>query len=102
MRNIKTLLEILLDQYQNNSDDKIRSKGLCLAVFMLHDHRIINLYDRKALLYVIKANRPKSVVSPIYWWAQGRTAPRIEFLEQLISKIENETWLDKLKRKLGL
>ena len=79
MRNIKTLLEMLLDQYQNNSDDKIRSKGLCLAVFMLHDRRIINLYDRKALLYVIKANRPKSVVSPIYWWLKAEPHQELSF-----------------------
>ena len=101
MRDIKQLLDVLLDEYQHNPDDKIRSLGLCFAVKRLCYYNLINLHEKDGLLYVIKANRPTDVGNA-FWWHQGEVEPRVEFLKQLISKLENETWLDKLKRKLGL
>lgn len=88
MKSIKALLLILLDQYQNNRIDGIQWSGLCHAVFMLRDHRLIDLYDRKALIDVIEANRPELDKSGKYWWPKGEVEPRVEFLKQLIKKYE--------------
>ena len=88
MKSIKALLLILLDQYENNRIEGIQWSGLCPAVFMLLDHRLIDLYDRKALLDAIETNRPECVKSKSYWWPKGEVEPRIEFLKQLIKKYE--------------
>ena len=90
MRDIKTLLEILLDQYQNNRLEYIQWSGLCFAIIRLRIGHVIDQTDEEALLKVIKANRPKLVESPLYWWPKGETEPRIEFLKQLIKKNETQ------------
>ena len=88
MRDIKQLLEILLDQYQNNKIYRIQWAGLCLAITKLCNAGVIDQSDKEALLKVIKANRPKLVESPLYWWPKGKVNPRVEFLKQLIMKHE--------------
>ena len=87
MKSIKALLLILLDQYENNRIDKIQRSGLYFSIFTLHSHRIIDLYDRKALVDKIEANRPDVIKSKKYWWPKGETKPRIEFLNKLISEL---------------
>ena len=89
MRDIKTLLEILLDQYQNNRLEYIQWSGLCFAIISI-DGRVIDQNEKDALLKVIKANRPESAVSLLYWWPKGEVEPRIEFLQQLIMKYETQ------------
>ena len=86
MRDIKTLLELLLDQYENNKTYGIQWAGLCLAIIRLHTSRVIDYYDKEALLKVIKTNRPESAES-FYWWPEGEVEPRVEFLKQLISEL---------------
>ena len=87
MRDIKTLLEILLDQYENNRLERIQWSGLCFAIIRINVGHVIDQYEKEDLLRVIKANRPYSVVSPLYWWPKGEITPRIEFLKQLISEL---------------
>lgn len=89
MRDIKTLLEILLDQYQNNRLEYIQWSGLCFAIISIGG-RVIDQNEKEALLKVIKANRPKLVESPLYWWPKGEVEPRVEFLKQLIMKYETQ------------
>ena len=95
MRDIKTLLEILLDEYQNNPDDDIRSEGLWYALrYLYFEEGIIDRGERFILDYRIRCHHPQGSFLPDeddYWWPDGETEPRIEFLKQLISKIENET-----------
>ena len=86
MRDIKTLLEILLDQYENNRIDRIQWTGLCFAINRLRVSHVIDQHDEEALLKVIKANKPDAVWSETYWWPEGHTKPRIKFLQKLISK----------------
>ena len=90
MRDIKTLLEILLDQYENNRLEGIQSLGLCFAIIRLRIGHVIDQTDEEALLNVIKNNRPELAVSLLYWWPKGETEPRIEFLKQLIKKYETQ------------
>ena len=89
MRNIKTLLGLLLDQYENNRLEGIQWSGLCFAIIRINVGNVINQYENEALLKVINANRPESVVSS-YWWPKGEVEPRIEFLQQLIMKYETQ------------
>lgn len=89
MKDIKTLLEILLDQYQNNKTYGIQSMGLCRAIIRLRVDHVIDRPDEEALFDAIKTNRPGSVGS-YFWWPRGETAPRIEFLKQLIKKYETQ------------
>ena len=102
MRDIKELLEILLDQYENNRIDGIQRFGLCWAIWRLSKHELINSNEDYVLGAYITKKRPYWAYEMSYWWPAGETKPRIKFIKQLISKLENETWLDKLKRKLGL
>ena len=87
MRSTKELLEVLLDQYENSRVEGIQWSGLCFAIIRLPAGYVIDQYEKEALLKVIKANRPYSVVSPLYWWPKGEVEPRVEFLKQLISKL---------------
>ena len=90
MRDIKTLLEILLDQYENNRLEGIQWSGLCFAIIRLRIGHVIDQSDEDALLKVIKANRPESAGSLLYWWPKGEVEPRVEFLKQLIKKYETQ------------
>ena len=89
MRDIKTLLEILLDQYQNNRLEGIQSSGLCFAIIRLRVGHVINQTDEDALLKVIKSNHPAGVRTA-YWWTEGEVKPRVKFLKQLIMKHETQ------------
>ena len=87
MRDIKTLLEILLDQYQNNRIDGIQWAGLCFAIIRIDVGHVIDQYEKEDLFDVINANKPDIVWSGKYWWPKGEVEPRVEFLKQLISKL---------------
>lgn len=87
MRDIKTLLEVLLDEYQNNPDNTIRWSGLCNAIKTIYRLGLIAIREKKALeIYIIK-NAPYWATFETYWWEAGETKPRIEFLKQLISEL---------------
>lgn len=90
MRDIKTLLEILLDQYDNNRFEGIQWSGLCFAIIRIRISHVIDQPDEDALLKVIKANRPESAESLLYWWPKGEVEPRVKFLKQLIMKYETQ------------
>ena len=47
MRDIKTLLELLLDQYQNNRIGGIQWSGLCWAIQRLRERNIISLQKNR-------------------------------------------------------
>lgn len=90
MRNIKTLLEILLYEYQSNQDEDIRRFGLCWAIVKLRNHDVVKFYEMDILLDVIEANKPDTPCSGTYWWPKGEVEPRVEFLKQLIMKYETQ------------
>ena len=58
MRDTKTLLELLLDQYENNRIDLIQWAGLCFAINRLRVGHMIDQYEKEDLFDVIKANKP--------------------------------------------
>lgn len=87
MRDIKTLLELLLDQYQNNRIEGIQWSGLCFAIIRLDVDHMIDQYEKEDLFDVIEANKPDTPWSEKYWWPKGHTKPRVEFLKKLISEL---------------
>ena len=89
MRDIKTLLEILLDQYQSNRIDGIQWAGFCFAMIRIDVGHVIDQYEKEDLFDVIKANRPE-LAEPFYWWPKCEVKPRVEFLKQLIMKYETQ------------
>ena len=88
MRDIKTLLEVLLDQYENNIIDDIQVFGLCWAIKKIFDKNVISEDEYYHLDDIINNNCPNGLEGSGYWWRSGATAPRIEFLKQLIKKYE--------------
>lgn len=86
MRDIKELLEILLDNYENNSIYMIQSNGLCWAIQRLCDENIILLQEGDILLEYLYSNKPEWAWAG-FWWTIGDVPPRIKFLKQLIEKL---------------
>ena len=85
MRDIKELLEILLDQYQNDKIYGIRRSGLCNAVYELKLIALISEQEEDAILKTLRQSRPNR--SGDWYWPRGRVNPRIEFLKKLISEL---------------
>ena len=88
MRSTKELLEVFLDQYENNRIDDIQPYGLCWAVKIIFDKNVISEDEYYHLDDIINNNCPNGFEGSAYWWHSGATAPRVEFLKQLIKKYE--------------
>ena len=89
MRDIKTLLEVLLDQYLHHKDDNVRDNGLCYAIKVLHEpHAVFTIDERTILMSFIYDHRPdKAAGVDDFWWEMGYMHPRVKFLEQLIDRL---------------
>lgn len=87
MRDIKTLFKILLNEYQNNSDNSIRDYGICRAITILELSNIISSGEKGKLQIHLYINKPLHTYSNSYWWKPGNTVPRIKFLNELIKKL---------------
>ena len=86
MRDIKTLLEILLYKYENDMVYKIQRNGLCWAIQRLRKRNIISAQEEVILIEHLHSNKPEWACDG-YWWPKGEVEPRIEFLKQLISEL---------------
>ena len=88
MRDIKTLLEVLLSQYLKHKDDTVRDEGLCYAIKVLTLHGVFTKKEKDMLDSFIYDHRPdKSAGEDDFWWVMGYMHPRVKFLEQLISEL---------------
>ena len=91
MRNIKELLEIVLEYIETTTD---QYHGLCLASIRCQIESKISVYQKNVLLGYIKNNRPKIFqkgfsfgnIGHAYYWEVGDKAPRIKWLKQHIEK----------------
>ena len=88
MRNIKELLQVMLD------NQNLFSEGLCIWNAELHWNCLITMEERNTLLDYIRNNRP-SMFSSIdaffhgesgYYWKCGDVRPRIKWLKKHIKK----------------
>ena len=87
MRSTKELLEVLLDQYKNNRIDDIQVFGLCWAIEIIFDKNVISVDEYYHLDDIINNSCPNVFGGSGYWWRSGETAPRIEFLQNLIAEL---------------
>lgn len=88
MRDIKTLLEVLLEQYLEHEDNKVRINGLCYAIERLRSWGVFTKEEAEKLGAFIYNHRPnKSDGVDDFWWDMGITYPRVRFLKQLISEL---------------
>jgi hypothetical protein len=85
MRSIKELL-ILLRDYFPTSD--LHDRGfLCAAAYDMHeDHGLITEVELDILRDYIGIHKPIESMSS-FFWPEGELAPRMEFLNKLISEL---------------
>lgn len=91
-RDLKTLLELLLNNITNKSYN-----GLCHAVLSMWQlEHSISLEESIILKIFINSNRPKwyqrgycfKQISDSYYWKTGDEKPRIKFLKHWIKKLK--------------
>ena len=89
-RDLKTLLEILLEEVESNL-----YSGLCNRVNFLRWHNIISCKEWLLLYGFLYTHRPKwyqygysfKYRNDAYWWKSGDKTPRIKFLKHWIKKL---------------
>ena len=89
-RDLKTLLEILLEEVESNL-----CSGLCNRVNFLRWHNIISCKEWLLLYKFLYTHRPKwyqygysfKYRNDAYWWKSGDKTPRIKFLKHWIKKL---------------
>lgn len=86
MRDIKTLLKILLQQVCKKNQDEFT--GMCGEVGLLHRKDIITYKEAESLIEYIEDLEPENVYFHTgYYWCPGLKEPRIEWINKRI-KIE--------------
>lgn len=65
-----------------------RSKGLCHAMYVLRSEGFINHSELEMLDEFILSHMPGNKNYLEYWWTPEELAPRLEFLDNLISTQE--------------
>ena len=89
-RDLKTLLELLLEEVKSNL-----GFGLCACIGILWNKEIITEVENDIIFDFLKANRPKwyqygysfKQRSSAYWWKRGKVKPRVRFLKHWIKKL---------------
>ena len=89
MRDIKTLLEVLLDQYQKHKDNDVRGEGLCYVIEVLHEpYGVFTKDEKDSLMSFIYEHRPDpDTRKDDFWWRKGSIYPRIKFLMRLMNRL---------------
>lgn len=86
--NIKTLLQLVLDELIENPE-RLRS-GLCLFIYMMYVENIIN-WEELNIIHKFILNNPPSVRTHFpYYWKRSVLQPRIDYLTEHINTLENE------------
>jgi hypothetical protein len=85
MRNNKTLLKILVDNF-----DKHFMNGICSTIWELYYAKLISIKEARELERFIEKNKPNVKVTPSpYWWQINSKLPRKRFLNKLLKQVEN-------------
>jgi hypothetical protein len=66
-----------------------KSSGICGAILGLLTSDILTADERSTLENIIINNRPSGANPFDYFWPKGELKPRIDFLNKLIEKYEN-------------
>ena len=85
MRNNKTLLKILVDNF-----DKHFMNCICSTIWELYLAKLISIKEADKIQRFIEKNKPnvKATPSP-YWWQINSKLPRKRFLNKLLKQVEN-------------
>lgn len=95
MRDIKTLLQVLLNYLKENKSYK--ESGICSTINMARSYGMISKSESIILQTYINENRPltfRRLFNPEgYWWPEMYKAPiykeeRVAYLEKLIKKLK--------------
>jgi len=89
-RDLKTLLELLLEEVKSNL-----YSGMCNCRGCMYYKNIITSLEYDILWDFIYYNRPKwyqygysfKQRNSAYWWKQGKVKPRVKFLKHWIKKL---------------
>ena len=89
-RDLKTLLEILLERVESHCPG-----GLCNRVNSLYLNDLISCKENILLYKFLDTHRPKwyqygysfKYINDAYWWKPGDKTPRIKFLKHWINKL---------------
>jgi len=89
-RDLKTLLEILLERVESHCPS-----GLCNRVNNLYQNDLISCKESFLLYKFLDTHRPKlyqygysfKYANDAYWWKPGDKTPRIKFLKHWINKL---------------
>jgi hypothetical protein len=85
MRNNKTLLKILVDNF-----DDCFLYGVCDSIENLFFSGLISYEETDKLQRFIYKNRPKiELQKNSFWWECGSKLPRKRFLNKLLKQVEN-------------
>jgi hypothetical protein len=86
MRNNKTLLKILVDNF-----DRYFTDCICDTILELYCDRLMSLNEALKLQRFIEKNKPSlRLTSFPYWWEQYSKLPRKRFLNKLLKKYSDE------------
>jgi len=89
-RDLKTLLELLLEEVKSNL-----TAGLCHTALELRCSKIINSHELTKIFKFIDNNRPKifqrgfhiTQIFDCYYWKEYSIKPRVKFLQHWIKKL---------------
>ena len=82
MRNIKSLLKLMVQHHQQHFNS-----GLCALANSLQSKSIITKYEYLLLIEYISVNRPKGVSRNSYYWAEYSWQPRLRWLNKHINDV---------------
>jgi hypothetical protein len=90
-RSNKKLLKIL----RENVITRISTLGgICIVITYLKNVKVISPEEAKKLRHIIDEYYDEiNVEQNLYWWPSHELEPRVQFLDMLIAKYENQSWI---------
>lgn len=92
MKTIKELLTILLSEYQDITQPNPLYSHTGFGFTRMAEGAVkknqLTSEEKDYLLNYMTDNKPSSATNPLYWWPSREVTPRIEFINNLISKID--------------
>lgn len=91
MRDIKELLELLVDYIEKEDEDDFC--GMCMSTNMMKDNHIISSEEEECIDKYIYENKPSDSLSGWWWPVENNLQPkepRLKFINELITKLNEK------------